>query len=70
MTLSARSRADVAAALHDIQAPVRDRLEAVSAEIWRIVAADLPLAWMSCSAVATSARERADSVMRSGRVVA
>jgi len=44
MTLSARSRADVAAALHDIQAPVRDRLEAVSAEIWRIVAADLPLA--------------------------
>jgi octaprenyl-diphosphate synthase len=44
MTLSARSRADVAAALHDIQAPVRARLEAVSAEIWRIVAADLPLA--------------------------
>jgi len=28
MTLSARSRADVAAALHDIQAPVRSRLEA------------------------------------------
>jgi octaprenyl-diphosphate synthase len=44
MTLSARSRADVAAALHDIQAPVRDRLAMVSAEIWRIVAADLPLA--------------------------
>jgi len=44
MTLSARSRADVAAALNDIQAPVRDRLGAVSAEIWRIVAADLPLA--------------------------
>jgi octaprenyl-diphosphate synthase len=44
MTLSARSRADVAAALHDIQAPVRDRLNEVSSEIWRIVAADLPLA--------------------------
>ena len=43
MTLSARSGADVAR-LHDIQAPVRDRLEVVSAELWRIVAADLPLA--------------------------
>ncbi|MBV9879829.1 MAG: polyprenyl synthetase family protein [Gemmatirosa sp.] len=43
MTLSARSRADVTAALHDIQAPVRDRLDRVATEIWRIVSADLPL---------------------------
>ena len=43
MTLSARSRADVAAALHEIQAPVRDRLDQVPGEIWRIAAADLPI---------------------------
>jgi octaprenyl-diphosphate synthase len=42
MTVSARSRADVAT-LHDIQTPVRDRLEDVSAEMWRLVATDLPL---------------------------
>jgi octaprenyl-diphosphate synthase len=44
MTLSARTRADIAAALHDIQAPVKDRLAQVTPEILRIVAADLPLA--------------------------
>lgn len=44
MTVSARSRADVAAALHDIQAPIRDRLDQVSGEIWRIVATDLGIA--------------------------
>jgi octaprenyl-diphosphate synthase len=43
MTLSARSRADVATALHDIQAPVQERLALVPNEILRIVAADLPL---------------------------
>jgi octaprenyl-diphosphate synthase len=43
MTLSARSRADVAAALQEIQAPVRARLDQVAGEIWRIAAADLPL---------------------------
>jgi octaprenyl-diphosphate synthase len=42
MTVSARSRADVSA-LHDIQAPVRDRLDRVSGEMSRIVAADLPI---------------------------
>jgi octaprenyl-diphosphate synthase len=41
MTVSARSRADVAAALHDIQAPVRERLDRVPDEIARIVATDL-----------------------------
>ncbi|MDF1502707.1 polyprenyl synthetase family protein [Roseisolibacter sp. H3M3-2] len=41
--MSARSRADVSAALHDIQAPVRDRLDRVSGEMSRIVAADLPI---------------------------
>ena len=44
MTVSARSRADVAAALQDIQAPVRQRLDRVSGEIWRIVATDLAIA--------------------------
>ncbi|GLC27527.1 heptaprenyl diphosphate synthase subunit II [Roseisolibacter agri] len=44
MTVSARSRADVAAALQDIQAPVRARLDRVSGEIWRIVATDLAIA--------------------------
>jgi octaprenyl-diphosphate synthase len=43
MTLSARTRADVTAALREIQAPVRDRLDRVPSEIWRIAAADLPL---------------------------
>jgi octaprenyl-diphosphate synthase len=43
MTVSARSRADVSAALQDIQAPVRDRLDLVSGEMYRIVAADLPI---------------------------
>ena len=43
MTVSARSRADVAALLQDIQAPVRDRLDRVPDEMWRICAADLPL---------------------------
>jgi octaprenyl-diphosphate synthase len=43
MTLSARTRADVTAALREIQAPVRDRLDQVPGEIWRIAAADLPL---------------------------
>jgi octaprenyl-diphosphate synthase len=43
MTLSARSRADVTAALREIQAPVRDRLDRVPSEIGRIAAADLPL---------------------------
>jgi octaprenyl-diphosphate synthase len=42
MTVSARSRADVAA-LQDIQAPVRERLDRVSGEMARIVAADLPI---------------------------
>jgi octaprenyl-diphosphate synthase len=41
MTSSARPRA--AAALHDIQAPIRDRLEAVTGELGRIVAGDLGL---------------------------
>ena len=41
MTSSARPRA--AAALRDIQAPVRDRLDAVSGELARIVAGDLGL---------------------------
>ena len=43
MTLSARTRADVTAALREIQAPIRDRLDRVPSEIWRIAAADLPL---------------------------
>ena len=43
MTLSTRSPSALAAALRDIQAPVRDELTAVSNELWRIVAADVPL---------------------------
>jgi len=43
MSLTARSRTEVSAALHDIQAPVRDRLDQVPGEIWRIVAADVPI---------------------------
>jgi octaprenyl-diphosphate synthase len=42
MTSGARSRADTAA-LREIQAPVRARLDLVAGELWRIVAADLPL---------------------------
>ncbi len=42
MPPSARPRVD-AAALHEIQAPVRDRLAAVSGELARIVAGELPL---------------------------
>ncbi|MES2522222.1 MAG: polyprenyl synthetase family protein [Gemmatimonadota bacterium] len=43
MTLSTRSPSALAAALRDIQAPVRDELESVSDELWRIVSADVPL---------------------------
>jgi octaprenyl-diphosphate synthase len=43
MTLSARSRADVAALLQEIQAPVRHRLDEVPGEMWRICATDLPI---------------------------
>lgn len=43
MTLSTRSPSVLEAALRDIQAPVRDELDAVSDELWRIVAADVPL---------------------------
>jgi octaprenyl-diphosphate synthase len=42
MTVSARARADVAT-LRDIQAPVRDRLDAVAGEMWSLVATELPL---------------------------
>ena len=43
MTLSTRSPSALAAALRDIQAPVRHELGAVSQELWRIVSADVPL---------------------------
>ena len=43
MTLSTRSPSVLAAALRDIQAPIRDELEAVTQELWRIVSADVPL---------------------------
>ncbi len=43
MTLSTRSPTALAAALRDIQAPVREQLESVSQELWRIVSADVPL---------------------------
>ena len=43
MTLSTRSPTALAAALRDIQAPVRQQLGAVSQELWRIVHADVPL---------------------------
>ncbi len=43
MTVSARTPSALAAALRDIQAPVRRELEAVPGEIRRIVAADVPL---------------------------
>ncbi len=43
MTVSARTPSALAAALRDIQAPVRRELEAVPGEIRRIVTADVPL---------------------------
>ncbi len=43
MTLDARLHLPVAAALSQIQVPVRDRLDRVPAEIWRIVQADVPI---------------------------
>ena len=43
MTLSTRTPSALAAALRDIQAPVKDELALVSQELWRIVAADVPL---------------------------
>ncbi|HYW33218.1 MAG TPA: polyprenyl synthetase family protein [Gemmatimonas sp.] len=43
MTLSTRSPSALAAALRDIQSPVRDELQGVSDELWRIVSADVPL---------------------------
>jgi octaprenyl-diphosphate synthase len=43
MTLSTRSPIALAAALRDIQAPIRDDLDAVTQELWRIVSADVPL---------------------------
>jgi octaprenyl-diphosphate synthase len=43
MTLSTRTPSALAAALSDIQAPVRDGLSNVSQELWRIVSTDVPL---------------------------
>lgn len=43
MTLTTRTPSALAAALRDIQAPVRADLEAVGQELWRIVSADVPL---------------------------
>ena len=43
MTLSTRTPTALTAALRDIQSPVREQLEAVSQELWRIVSADVPL---------------------------
>lgn len=43
MTLITRTPSALAAALRDIQAPVRTDLEAVGQELWRIVSADVPL---------------------------
>lgn len=43
MTVSDRSPASLAAALAEIQAPVRAQLGEVSDELWRIVSADVPL---------------------------
>lgn len=43
MTLSTRTPSALTAALHDIQMPVRPQLAEVSQELWRIVAADVPL---------------------------
>jgi octaprenyl-diphosphate synthase len=43
MTLTTRTPSSLTAALRDIQAPIVNELEAVSHELWRIVAADVPL---------------------------
>jgi octaprenyl-diphosphate synthase len=43
VTISERLRTPVASALLDIQAPVRDQLAGVPAEMWRIVKADAPI---------------------------
>lgn len=43
MTLDAHIHVPVAAALLEIQAPIRERLERVPGEIWRIVQADLEI---------------------------
>jgi len=43
VTLEARLRIPVAAALREIQGPVREQLERVPDEMWRIVKADTPL---------------------------
>jgi octaprenyl-diphosphate synthase len=43
VTLSTRSPSALAAALRDIQAPIRSELQIVNDELWRIVSADVPL---------------------------
>lgn len=43
MTIIERLRTPVASALVDLQAPVRERLDDVPAEMWRIVKADAPI---------------------------
>ena len=43
MTLDVHPHVPVAAALLEIQAPIRERLERVPDEIWRIVQADLQI---------------------------
>ncbi len=43
MTLSTRTPTALTAALRDIQSPVREQLDSVSQELWRIVSADVPL---------------------------
>jgi octaprenyl-diphosphate synthase len=43
VTISERLRAPVASALLEIQAPVREQLDNVPAEMWRIVKADAPI---------------------------
>ena len=43
MTLDTRLHAPVASALLEIQSPIRERLEQVPAEIWRIVQADVAI---------------------------
>lgn len=43
MTLSTRTPSALAAVLRDIQAPVREELERVPDELWRIVASQVPL---------------------------
>lgn len=43
MTIETKLRAPVATALQEIQAPVRERLDSVPQEMWRIVKADAPI---------------------------